>query len=238
MSFTEQTYMHDRVKNFLEIVSSNLPGCLIVFDFADFKRRNSHLGQSASDKDIKDFESILNRTLSKSDPWVRIAGDKWAVFTSENSIGKIKTIIRSFARSDKVRVGWICKATLNGKLMQNETNVITDLIRAIRCAYMQIPHHQSLDQDLEMLMAYVGKSQINIPQEYNTKPVEDQQRWCCITYPQDKQVCVFCGNEDLEHIGDAFGPILSSESICKRCNAHLEIQEVFETLNQHTQEKN
>lgn len=221
--------MNDRLINFLKIVSSKLPGCLAVFDFADFKRRNCHLGYLAGDKDIEEFESVLNSILSGTDPRLRIAGDKWAVFTSENNLGKINTIIDSFVRSEQVKVGWICKGSLNGRTQQNTTTITSTLSRSVRCAYLRVVHPESLAADIEKLTDYTGGCEVNVPQPFSTETTDQPNRWTCITYPSDKRACIFCGHDQFEYLGDPFGPILSMECTCKRCGAHLEFQEIFET---------
>lgn len=223
-------HMHEHLNKFLEIVSSKIPGCLAVFDFADFKRRNCHLGHLAGDKDIEEFESILNKVLSEGDPWLRIAGDKWAVFTSENSLDKMNFIIRSYHRSEKVRVGWSCKASLGKETQQSETTVISTLSRALRCAYLPIISQVSLDEDFRKLTNYVGTSKVNTAQLYSSEDTDEPNKWTCITYPSNKQNCVFCENDQFEYLGDAFGPILSMEGVCKQCGAHLEYHEIFEPV--------
>jgi GGDEF domain-containing protein len=194
--------MHERLRNFIKSASPRLPGYLAVFDFADFKRRNCHLGHLVGDKDIEEFESILNAHLSENDAWLRTGGDKWAVFTLENCLEKLNPIIRSFSRSQRVKVGWICKASLDGKTQQRETVITTTLSRAVRCAYTQVANPESLVADLGRLADYIWSCEINSPQLVGPVTRDKPNGWNCITYPTDERTCIFCGNEKFEYLGE------------------------------------
>ena len=71
---TQSTHPLDQFK---DAASGYLPGLLVLFDLADAKRRNCHLGHAIVDKDIEEFDRLLRSSIGNSGVAKRVRGASW-----------------------------------------------------------------------------------------------------------------------------------------------------------------
>ncbi|MFB2894415.1 hypothetical protein ACE1CI_16015 [Aerosakkonemataceae cyanobacterium BLCC-F50] len=55
-----------REEKFQAEITGRLPGYLAIFNFADAKRRNSHLGHQKVDEEIAEFTKLLDRAVGNT----------------------------------------------------------------------------------------------------------------------------------------------------------------------------
>ncbi len=228
LNYTFGDKLHERFKALHRYIESNSPGLLAVADFADFKRRNAHLGYQVGDQDIIDFESILGALLTSEDDFLRTAGDKWAIFIKGNNTERLNSVIERFHKKDKVLVGWQGFADFNDQKLTSKTTIEAFIYRAVRCAYLLISNKSNVDEEYEKLLDVVGYCDVN---ELSEIPVSlSRTRWNCIDYPKEKQVCLNCGNNSFEYQGDGCGLLLEMDVKCKKCGALNSYREIFEIV--------
>ena len=202
-----------------------LPGLLALFDFADFKRRNDHLGYLKGNEDIEKFESVLMALANDISYFKRVAGDKWIVLSKDAEI--FKTIIEAFKLEQRVVVGWECNGVLNSEHKHITVTLNSLLHRAVRCLYVEIVDATLITEVIEALLAEVWAQAVNVPVLLRGRQSQARQTWQCIEYPNKAQTCLFCDGRNFAYLDDGtIGP-LSMDCRCKDCGAELRFGEVF-----------
>ncbi len=73
-----------------------LPGLLVLYDIADAKRRNCHLGCEAVDHDIAEMEQLVRISVGPSGLAKRVAGDKCLALYKSDSLMLVTALLSNY----------------------------------------------------------------------------------------------------------------------------------------------
>jgi hypothetical protein len=207
-------------------IAPRLRGYLAVFNFADTKRRNDHLGHDKIDQDIQNFTELLEKVIGANGYSQRIGGARWLGFFGIASCDAIATLLDAFYQEEAFLYGWKSSGVREGIKKGTAMTVETKIIRAMRCVYTQIETLGDFDVLVGQLLENDYGLPVSIPHQLQDICAQPMQRWqCVLEYPQSPH-CPFCESTKFNWLdGDA--SIYGGYGICQTCGAEVEISAVF-----------
>ena len=211
----------ETVKVLESLAATIVPGYMALFDIADFKRRNSHLGHTLGDQDIAAFEELVQEMLVGGGAWRRVGGGKWCAIVATSHLSVLSDIVRAYAQETPHRAGWGCWAHgPDGAKRHDGEHSRVVVHRALRCGYLTLDDACHLRPRLETLDATVWQLPVN-----TTCAVEGQAwpvpsaRWTCVDGPVPCDLyCPFCRGTEFTWTGGADD---CAEGRCLRCGADV-----------------
>lgn len=202
------------------------PGFLYSFNIADLKRRNCHLGLAAGDRDIAELDLALKTLASPMTVVVRLSGQRWLLFSTQDEAARIQGLLGSYKRKEKIWTGWHIDGERPGERAYREWQLEAEISRAIRCIRAVV----KIADALEMVMAEIEKNDFNLPlnEIVRLEDISGMARtpWCCVSrYPERSPACPFCGSEEFAW-EDGDMSVYSGYGSCKRCRATIDIRQV------------
>ena len=198
-----------------------LPAYLVIFDFADTKRRNLYLGHSEVDKDIIAFDNLLKNCVSL-ERYKRIAGDKWMACIAEQQLKDIPSLISNYAQEVRILAGWECRAIdPNGNRIFIEEKRNVFISRAVRCGYLWIKNVNELTIKINQLVDRVGCLPVNTLTSLESEIAINLPRWRCV--PAEilslTEYCPYCNSTNFHWLGGADD---GSGGICSQCGTEVD----------------
>src|SRR5882724_6774310 len=113
-------------------MTEHLPGLLVLFDIADAKRRNCHLGHLTVDKDIDEMNELVRISVGPNGLARRVGGDEWLAIYKTDSLKPVTTLLGKYHREQEFRVGWRSTGEKYGSVKAAERIVSSKIIRSLR----------------------------------------------------------------------------------------------------------
>ncbi len=213
------------IEDFKAAISDRLPGYLVLFNFANAKRRNGHLGFDKVDQDIELFNRLLNQAMIGNNYGARVAGNDWlALFSSHsvtgNPVTQIQQLLDDFYQEEEIVVGWQSHGRKAGVEKTQTQTVPAIITRAMRCIYSYLADLDSFNLiGRQLFEQYYGLT-VNTPHELQQIIGIPRTDWQCVSrYPAEELVCPFCqGNQFNWLDGDSS---YYSYSFCQQCDAEV-----------------
>jgi GGDEF domain-containing protein len=208
------------MNQFREAITPLLPGCLALFDLADTKRRNLHLGYNKVDQDIAWFEILLNQCIETTGIAKRIGGDKWIAFTVGSS-PNYRALLQHYPQEEHVTIGVICRATsIRGDSIVVRKQIQATIFRAFRCLYTWLEDKANFDATLEILNTWLWQCSVNEVTVYDEATLMNRPqgpRWQCLSEEVmlDKE-CPFCKGRGFDWYDGATD---CATGRCEKCGA-------------------
>jgi GGDEF domain-containing protein len=230
MTDARRTYPNPRVDTFVRDAAARVPGTLYGFNIADFKRRNSHVGHTVGDEDVREIDRMLH---ALPDAFVaRTAGDHWLVLMgpSAGSLAAIVALLDAFARHERVTMGWEVRSKKDGAQKSLRDVIDAELHRAVRCLYADVGTPAELADAATRIENESWSLPVNRPIALSELATIERKRWQCVSrYPEKAPACAFCEQRDIDfHDGD--GAIYSGDGTCRKCGASISISDAFERV--------
>jgi len=211
---------------FKEAAAAHVPGLLVLFDLAETKRRNCHLGHIVVDKDIDEFGRLIQSSVGASGLANRVRGASWLAMYRLESLQAISELLVSFHRQQEMIVGWRSTGERNGATKVTEKTVPATIIRAARCLYSAVITPKSLNVLIEKLFEECYGFSPDMPIELGKVVNVERSGWCCVSsYPSETPFCPFCERSDFEW-DDGDTSVYSGTGTCKNCGAYVDIRGV------------
>ncbi len=216
----------NNLEQFKEAAPAYVPGLVVLFDLADTKRRNCHLGHNVVDKDIDEFDRLIQSSVGASGLAKRVRGASWLAMYRLESLQSINELLGSFHRKQEMNVGWRSTGERNGATKVTEKIVPATIIRATRCLYSAVITPKSLNGLIDKLFEECYGFSPDMPIELGNVVNVERNFWSCVTsYPPETPFCPFCQRSDFEwEDGDA--SVYSGSGTCKNCSAYVDIKGV------------
>ncbi len=212
----------EMVKVLERLAAPLVPGYVALFDIADFKCRNSHLGHTLGDRDIAAFEGLAQAMLGGGGAWRRVGGGRWCAIVATAQLSILGDIARAYAQETPHRAGWDCWARgQDGTKRHGGEHGRVIVRRALRCGYLTLDDAYDLGARLETLDATVWRLPVNAActVEGQAWPVPTT-RWTCVDGPVPRDLyCPLCRGTEFTWTGGADD---CAEGWCLRCGADLD----------------
>lgn len=212
-----------QVERLKQAVASLLPGYLALFNMAESKRRNLHLGFLTVNEDIAALGTLLGSHLGSLDAYGHWGGDRWWAFAPRAHLGAFAAVAAAFSQSMPITAGWECRAIApDGTERTSRERREVLLHRGVRCGYVAIQQMDDLEPSLEALQAVslrlaVGQATAIADLE-NLHPAA----WHSISEAIPVNwYCPFCSSGQLVATG---GTDNTAEGQCGGCGAELDIR--------------
>jgi len=207
-------------------MAANLPGLLVLYDLADAKRRNCHLGHQAVDCDIDELNQLVRTSVGPSGLAKRVAGDKWLALYKTDSLVPVAALLSSYHKEQEFLVGWKCTGEKDGHNKVMERTVCSTIVRCLRCIYFFTTASQEPVALIEKLLEHNYRVPPGIPCILSDAARMKTTGWSCVSsYPSEAPFCPFCERSDFEWI-DGDGSVYSGSGTCRVCRASITIQGV------------
>src|SRR5882672_11129813 len=121
------------LEEFKREVAAYLPGLLALFDIADAKRRNFHLGHQVVDCDIDELDRQLQISVGASGLVKRVGGDEWLAIYKTESVEPVAALLKAYHKEQEFQVGWKSTGDRDGQIKVAERAVPAKLVRSLRC---------------------------------------------------------------------------------------------------------
>lgn len=206
-------------------VSAYLPGLLVLFDLADTKRRNCHLGHNVVANDIEEFDRLAHTSVGSSGLVRRVDGNAWlALYKLEpQSLQSLNALLSAYHKEQEMQVGWRSTGEKDSVQKVVERTVPTTIIRAARCLYSAVTDPQEINGLIDELFEQCGGFAPTIPMQLSDIINGERTGWNCVTcYPAEMPFCPFCEQHEFDW-DDGDGTIYSGSGVCKNCGAHIRI---------------
>src|SRR5712692_904107 len=110
-------------------VVTYLPGLFALFDIADSKRRNFHLGHRVVDREIDELDRQIRTSVGASGLAKRVGGDEWLALYKTESVEPVAALLRAYHKEEEFLVGWKCTGERDGQIKVAERTVPSKLVR-------------------------------------------------------------------------------------------------------------
>lgn len=203
-----------------------MPALVALFDIADCKRLNCHLGHQRVDEYIAEFDHLLKKS-TKGD-CLRVAGDAWLAVFDKTELDKIARLLDEYYLEETAEIGWQCKGWLREEKKTKSSVVKTKIRRAMRCAYSEAKELSDVDNFLAEILENFPRVQVGLPVYYKSQESfgSESQRWLSVeTYPVDNPSCPFCDGNNFDW-DDGDGSVYSGNGTCKNCQAEIVINSI------------
>lgn len=198
------------------------PGVLVLFDIADAKRLNCHVGHEDVDQAIKDFSKAIESAAKKSGGLAkRIEGDKWMALLKADASEHIERLLSSFYKDQKVEIGWRMKGIKDGELKTQERKELTTLTWAMRCMYTKLHKSKDVENSIDELLDQNWGVEPNVAVELLSVEAVRRGQWSCVgKYPEQQPFCPHCGGVDFDWEEGGFG-VYDGCGTCNTCGASI-----------------
>ncbi len=212
----------------LERLSSTFTGAerfpcdVVLFNLADTKRRNSHLGFDVVSEDIATFDALVSRLTDREsgERSARVSGDEW-LFLGASGRAFAQAILAEYSLTEPYRAGWRCRATKDGEEKTVLAVTTTSLTRTARVVGGVVSTRDELESVTARLADRVWQAPIATFTLLEDLVPPTTPRWECVAaYPTRKYYCPFCTGTAFEWT-DGDGAVYSGDATCKTCNAEL-----------------
>lgn len=165
-------------------VESLAPSYVAVFDLADTKRRNMHLGRLRVDEDIATFHSILTGAFPAGESLAaRIEGNVWVAVLKGDHRPRLAGVIGDYGQRLPARWERTCRATsLGGE--ERVAEFVFDVVieRAVRCGVHRLRKAVDFARVVRRIRKQVGLLPVNrVVRIGKSPPVRPVRRWECVT---------------------------------------------------------
>jgi hypothetical protein len=213
-------------EKFKNTITTMLPGYLAVFNFADTKRRNCHLGHIKVDEDIEEFTELLSLAVGTTGYSMRIAGAKWLGFFATHSVESIQELLKDFYREQKILTGWKSLGCKDKVQKSERVTTKAKIARAMLCVCSYLESIEDFEATLEQLLNNDYGLPVSIPHSLEQITSRARNQWQCVSgYPSESPVCPFCRGDSFNWL-DGDGSIYSGYGFCKTCGAEVEFSDV------------
>jgi GGDEF domain-containing protein len=207
-------------------IATYLPGLLVLFDMADSKRRNGHLGHQVVDGDIEELDQRVGTSVAPLGLAKRVRGDKWLVLYKTDSLEPVAELLRAYRKEQKFLVGWTCSGEKNGESKMVERTASSTIVRSLRCVYCFVAVSDDSAALIEKLLQHGHRAPPDIPCALSDAANMERTGWSCVSsYPAEMPFCPFCEKTEFEWI-DGDGNVYSGSGTCKFCGASIDIRGV------------
>jgi len=204
-------------------MTGHLPGLLVLFDIADAKRRNCHLGHLTVDKDIDEMNELVRISVGPDGLARRVGGDEWLAIYKTDSLKPFTTLLGTYYREQEIRVGWKATGEKDGSVKVAERIVSSKIIRSLRCIYTFATSVEDAGVSVEKLLDHNYGLPPNIPIPLSDIADIKKSGWSCVTdYPVELPFCPFCEGRDFTWI-DGDSSVYSGWGTCRACGANVDI---------------
>jgi len=207
------------LNEFIDEIRDQLPGHLVAFNGASFQVRNDYLGDIVVDKDIKDFDNLLQSNCGNN--YRRVGGNEWLAFFSNDSC--IQEVLDKYYTEVPFNAGWKTHGELNGVTKEKIKTVQAKFIRTIRCIKEFVDHSLKLKT---IAIDLVENNWGLLPNKVHTlesaKTVA-RKNWLCVSsLPEESLCCPFCECEEFDWV-DGDTSIYGAYGFCNICGAKVSI---------------
>lgn len=222
----EFTRIMNPLDQFKDAVSAHVPGLLVLFKFADAKRRNCHLGYQLVDKDIEEFDRLLQSSVGPSGLAKRVRGASWLAMYNTESLQSISALLLAYQNQQEIHAGWTCSAEKDGVSKVAECATSATITRAMRCLYAAVTDLHEIDSLIDRLLhenyGFPPSSPLSLADAMQIK----RTTWNCVShYPSQVPFCPFCERSEFD-CDDADGSVYTGSGACKTCGAQIDIRTI------------
>jgi hypothetical protein len=202
---------------------------IVLFDIADAKRRNSHLGYRTVDDDIQEMNRLLKLSVGTTGLAKRIGGDEWLAFYPGESLRPVVSLLNAYHQEQRFEVGWRATAEKGNQTKSTERTAPATICRSLRCIYVFTINSSEVDALIDSMLQHNYGLPPDIPLRFSEVITTKKIRWMCVTnYPEESPSCPFCRGSEFDwDEGDS--NVYTGSGRCKRCTAYVDITgvEVF-----------
>lgn len=211
-------------------MAAYLPGLLVLYDIANAKRINDHLGFRVVDRDIEEMNQLVAASVGPSGLAKRVKDVKWLALYKTDSLAPVAALLSSYHKEQAFLVGWRCTGDRDGINKVAERTVRSTIVRSLRCIYSFTTASQEPVTLIEQMFAHIYRVSPGRPHSLSDAPNADTTGWQCVSsYPNEMPFCPFCERSDFEW-EDGDGSYYSGSGTCKTCGAAIDIRGVERSI--------
>jgi GGDEF domain-containing protein len=215
---------------FRDAIPNFLPGLLTLFNLADAKRRNCHLGHHVVDDDIEEFNRLVQSSVGASGFARRVSGAAWLAIYKTQSLQSLSALLSAYHKQQDIQVGWRSTGERDGAARTVQRTVAATIVRALRCLYTTVTTSQEANGSIDELFEQYHSLPPNTPIQLSDVVNIKRNKWSCVDrYPSEMPFCPFCEGRDFEW-DDGDGAIFSGSGTCRACGAYVDIKEIDHLL--------
>ena len=214
------------IAQFKDAITAILPGYIAIFNFADTKRRNCHLGYSIVDGEIEEFTQLLCQAVGQNGYALRVGGARWLGFFAANSFDAINQLLKDFYQEQEILTGWKSLGYKDGVQKSQCVTVEAIIYRSMLCIYSPLENIGDFETTIEQLLDNDYGLRVNIAHNLKQVMGRTRSRWHCVSrYPKENPVCPFCQGNSFEWL-DGDTSIYYGYGFCKTCQAEVTFSDV------------
>src|SRR6266403_2578125 len=180
-------------------VVAYLPGLLALFDIADAKRRNFHLGHRVVDRDIDELDRQVRSSVGASGLAKRVGGDEWLALYKSESVEPVAALLDTYYKEQEFLVGWKSTGEKDGQIKVAQRTVPSRLVRSLRCIYAFTNSSQDTSGLIDSLLEHHYGLPPNTPHALSGLATMKKSSWHCVSaYPPESPYCPFCESSDFD----------------------------------------
>lgn len=203
--------------------ANHLPGLLAVFDMADAKRRNCHLGHLVVDRDIQEFDQMLQASVAGRGVARRVRGTSWLAIYPQVSAKFLDELLLNFHSQNEMQIGWRVEGRKDGVEKAVERTIQSTISRALRCVYANATSKEELEHLSDELLEQCYGLPLNSAIKLEELANYERRFWTCVSnYPAEKPFCPFCESSEFD-LEDGDGSVYSGSGTCKNCRCDMMI---------------
>ena len=205
------------LNEFINEIRDQLPGYLVAFNGASFQIRNDYLGHVVVDKDIEDFNNLLQSSCGNG--YRRVGGNEWLAFFRNDS--SIQDVLDKYHTEIPFNAGWKTHGELNGASKQKTKTVVAKLIRTVRCIKELVNNTGQLKNTAIDLVENNWALTPNKAHTLESVKAVERKHWLCVSsLPEESPCCPFCECEEFDWL-DGDTSIYGGYGTCKKCGAEV-----------------